>query len=59
VEILYKAKLDGMQIVEMPLDWHAVEGSKIKVLRDGINMLLEVLAIVARTRKTYLKANTK
>ena len=53
VEILYKAYLDGVKIVEMPLEWNAVEGSKIRVLRDGIKMLLESLSIVFVTNFTY------
>ncbi len=53
VEILYKAQLDKCEIIEMPLNWHAVEGSKIVVLRDGIKMFLELISIVVRTRFTY------
>jgi len=53
VEILYKASLDGVGIIEMPLDWHAVEGSKIRVLRDGFYMLMEILAITRKTKYTY------
>ena len=53
VEILYKAQLDKVQIKEMPLNWHAVEGSKIMVLRDGIKMFIELITIVIRTKLTY------
>lgn len=50
VEILYKAYLDKNKIVEMPLQWNAIEGSKIRVLRDGFNMMREVLSIVIKTK---------
>jgi len=53
VEILYKAQLDHIAIREMPLNWHAVEGSKILVLRDGVKMFAELISIVIRTRLTY------
>jgi dolichyl-phosphate beta-glucosyltransferase len=53
VEVLYKAKLDGVKIVEMPVEWNAIEGSKINVVRDGIRMLREVMTIVARTKRMY------
>jgi len=55
VEILYKAHLDKMKIVEMPLVWNAVEGSKINLLRDGFNMMREILMIVAKTKAQYKK----
>jgi dolichyl-phosphate beta-glucosyltransferase len=55
VELLYKAYLDKVNIVEMPLTWNAVEGSKINVVRDGIKMLVEILGIVLRTKREYKK----
>lgn len=55
VELLYRAKLDKMKIVEMPLEWNAIEGSKIRVLRDGVNMLVETLSIVAKTKRSFNK----
>ena len=55
VEILYKAHLDKVNIVEMPLTWNAVEGSKINLLRDGFNMMREILVIVAKTKRQNKK----
>jgi dolichyl-phosphate beta-glucosyltransferase len=55
VELLYKAYLDKVNIVEMPLTWNAIEGSKIVLVRDGFNMMREILVIVARTRMQYRK----
>lgn len=56
VEILYKAKLDGMSIVEMPLVWDAIDGSKISLVKDGLNMLLETMRIVVRTKRDFRKS---
>jgi dolichyl-phosphate beta-glucosyltransferase len=47
VEILLRANRAGYAIVQMPLRWRAVEGSKINVWRDSWVMLLELLRIVA------------
>ncbi|MFI5196366.1 MAG: glycosyltransferase [Chitinophagales bacterium] len=55
VEVLYKAYLKKVNIVEMPLTWNAIEGSKISLVRDGFNMMKEILIIVARTRVQYRK----
>ncbi len=55
VEILYKAHLDKVKIIEMPLQWNAIEGSKVNVLRDGIKMIWEVLRIVLLSK--YGKKN--
>lgn len=55
VELLYHAQLDGMKIVEMPLEWNAIEGSKISVLKDGVKMLLETLRIVIKTKRDFKK----
>jgi len=53
VEILYRAQLDNNKVVEMPLEWNAVDGSKIKVFRDGVNMIIEVLGIVLKTKRQH------
>ena len=55
VELLYKAYLDKVNIVEMPLAWNALEGSKISLVSDGFNMLWEILVIVAKTKRQYSK----
>ena len=45
VELLLRANQLGYAITEMPVTWRAVEGSKIKVLRDGWNMFWELRKI--------------
>jgi dolichyl-phosphate beta-glucosyltransferase len=51
VELLYKASLNKINIIEMPLVWNAVDGSKINVIGDGIKMMAEVIKIISITRR--------
>lgn len=46
VEILLRANKMGYAVIQMPLRWRAVEGSKIRVLRDGVVMFNELIRIV-------------
>ena len=55
VELLYKAQLNNVQIVEMPLTWNAIEGSKISLVSDGLNMLREILVIVSKVKRQNAK----
>lgn len=45
VELLFIAQQRGYKIVEIPITWIYKDHSKIKPLRDSINMLLETLRI--------------
>ncbi|MBK7762142.1 MAG: glycosyltransferase [Bacteroidetes bacterium] len=45
VELLLRANRLGYAIVEMPIQWQAVEGSKISVVRDSFHMLWDVIKI--------------
>lgn len=45
VEILYIAKLHGYRILEIPINWANVEGSKVNVLLDSPKMFVEVVRI--------------
>ncbi len=45
VEILYLAQLYGYAIVEVPVNWHEVEGSKVNPLKDSMKMLLAIFRI--------------
>jgi dolichyl-phosphate beta-glucosyltransferase len=45
VEILYVAKLHGYRLVEIPINWANVEGSKVNVLLDSPKMFVEVVRI--------------
>jgi len=45
VELLILAKKLSIPVVEVPIDWHEVEGSKVNLLRDSINMAMDVLLL--------------
>jgi dolichyl-phosphate beta-glucosyltransferase len=45
VEILYLAQLYGYAIVEVPVNWHEVEGSKVNPIKDSMKMLLAIFRI--------------
>ena len=40
----------GKRIIEFPIDWHDVPGSKVRMIRDSISMAMEVLKIRDRVR---------
>jgi len=48
VELLFLAQKIGMAIVEVPVNWAAVEGSKISPVKDAIKMFMAVLRIRRR-----------
>jgi len=45
VEVLYIAQRYSYRIVEVPIDWHYGEGSRVSPLRDSLNMVREVFRI--------------
>jgi dolichyl-phosphate beta-glucosyltransferase len=48
VEVLHIARRRGFQICEMPVEWLERSGSRIRPVRDGLAMIMECLAILAR-----------
>jgi dolichyl-phosphate beta-glucosyltransferase len=49
VEALAIARRLGLRIIEVPIEWHFVEASKLRVLPDGVEMLRELWRIRRRT----------
>jgi hypothetical protein len=45
VELLFIAQERGYKIVEIPITWHYKDHSKIKPLKDSIDMVWETLKI--------------
>jgi dolichyl-phosphate beta-glucosyltransferase len=45
LELLYIAQQRGYRIAEVPINWMDQPGSKVRVLRDGLAMLREMLAV--------------
>jgi glycosyltransferase involved in cell wall biosynthesis len=44
-ELLFLAKRHGLSIRETPVRWSHAEGSKVKFLRDGVRMFLDLVRI--------------
>lgn len=53
VELLYRAKLAGYTIKEMPVKWETRDGSKINVLNDSLKMLWGVMMVSLRLKWEY------
>ncbi|KAG8904101.1 dolichyl-phosphate beta-glucosyltransferase [Tulasnella sp. 403] len=47
VELLLLAQILGIPVVEVPIEWHEIEGSKMSLLRDAINMAKDVVLLRA------------
>lgn len=45
VEILYIAQHYGFTIVEVPIQWYYIPGSRVRLIRDSINMLIDLFRI--------------
>ena len=40
--------IPGIKVVEVPIEWHEVEGSKMNLVKDSVNMLLGLAWLRAR-----------
>jgi dolichyl-phosphate beta-glucosyltransferase len=45
VELLFLAHRAGLRLREIPVHWNHAEGSKVRVIRDSLAMLREVIAL--------------
>ena len=43
VEILFLAQRCGIKIIEVPINWHNVAGSKVNLLSDSVKMLIDTI----------------
>ena len=51
IEVLYIARLRGLTIREVPIEWHFRADSRVRLFRDSVGMLGELLRIHARARR--------
>jgi dolichyl-phosphate beta-glucosyltransferase len=51
IEVLYLARLLGLRVVEVPIEWHYRSESQVSMVRDSVGMLREVLRIRGRARR--------
>jgi hypothetical protein len=56
VEILALARRIGYRVAEVPVHWHAVEESRVDVVRDPARMMRDVVLTQARWRRTRILA---
>ena len=58
IEVLYIARLRGLRVREVPIEWHFRADSRVRMFRDSFGMLGEVLRIRARARRgQYARAH--
>lgn len=50
IEVLYIAKLHGLRIREVPIEWHYRADSRLRMGRDGLDMLRELTDIKRRAK---------
>ena len=43
VEILFLARKSGCRIVEVPINWHNIPGSKVNLIKDSLDMFCDLL----------------
>lgn len=55
VEVMALAETLGFRVLELPVEWSDVAGSKLKPVRDGVSSLLEAILAVRRIRREYRK----
>ncbi len=53
VEVMALAEIFGMRIIELPVEWADVAGSKLRPLQDGISSLRDAILAVRRVREEY------
>ena len=59
IEVLYLARVKGLRVVEVPIEWHYRRESRLSLLRDGVGMLRELLAIRARAGRGAYDTRTR
>jgi hypothetical protein len=51
VEVIVLAQRLGLRITEVPVRWRAVDGSKVRALRDPFSMAVDVAKVRLRHRR--------
>ncbi|KAJ2664557.1 dolichyl-phosphate beta-glucosyltransferase [Coemansia sp. RSA 1200] len=59
IEILLLARYQGIDVFEVPVNWHEVAGSKMSIVRDSIQMALDLLAVRLNYMLGYWKVVDK
>lgn len=51
IEVLYLARLNDLRVREIPIEWHFRADSRLRMGRDSISMLREVMRVRGRARR--------
>ena len=51
VELLFLCARFGLSVAEVPVTWRNATGSKVSVVRDPLNMIVDVLRVRWRFRR--------
>jgi glycosyltransferase involved in cell wall biosynthesis len=51
IEVLYLARLRRWRVVEVPVEWHFQADSRVRMLRDSVGMVADLLRIRARASR--------
>jgi dolichyl-phosphate beta-glucosyltransferase len=57
-EVLYIARLRGLHVIEVPINWYYMAESRVNPVRDTINMLREVFRIRRNGQRGIYKKAT-
>ena len=58
VEILYIARIRGYSVCEIPVPWYYQSNSKVKLLRDSLSMLSDIVTIRRNSKRKLYDART-
>ena len=58
VEVLLRAEVAGLRVIEMPIEWHHVDDSTVRPIRDGARMAVDVLRLRGRVRRWQAQADS-
>ncbi len=59
VEVLFIARRRGYRIVELPIPWHFNPDTKVRVVRDSLRMLMELLTIRWNSVRGWYDADSR
>lgn len=59
IEMLALAHRLGFQVIEVPVQWRAVPMSKVRIVRDGVQMLLSVVHLYVRKYSGSLASDSE
>jgi hypothetical protein len=51
IELLYVARKRGYRIVEVPIPWYFMAESKVNLINDSLQMVLDILTIRLNDRR--------